>query len=101
MAHELLEHAHLGTREGHDRASHFRAMPRRINGDGSELDRSARRAARFARTTQNGAQTSSQLTWVERLRQIVVGTKLEAQNSIDVIAASGEHQHRRHLSPTT
>src|SRR5262245_65162330 len=99
MAHELLEHAHLGTREGHHRSSHFRAMPRRIDSDGSELYWSARRAARFARTAQNGAQASGQLPRVERLRQVVVGAKLEAENSIDVIAASGEHQHRRHLSP--
>jgi hypothetical protein len=47
--------------------------------------------------TQDGANARHQLTGRAGLGHVVVGTHVEADDAVDVVAARGEHQHR-HLA---
>ena len=43
---------------------------------------------------QDGLQPGEQLARIERLRQIVVGAELEADDAVGLLALGGQHQHR-------
>ena len=48
-----------------------------------------------ARPAQHGANPRQQFACLERLRQIVVGAQLQADDAVGLIAARGQHHHRQ------
>ena len=48
-------------------------------------------------TAKYGVDACKQFTWIERLGDVVIGTKFQSDDAVDILAAGCEHQHRRHV----
>jgi len=75
---------------------HTRAMRARVERNATELPMSRVIVVRLG-APQYSPDSGLKFAWVERLRQIVVSTELQADNAIDVIATRRQHDHR-HLA---
>ena len=98
-AHQQLEHAEFRAGQRHGCAGDAHLVHAGVQGDRSDLETSCdapRRAA--ARAAQYRANARHQLARIERLAEIVVGAELQADDAVDVVAARGQHQHRRRMS---
>ena len=69
-------------------------MPPAINRDGAVREHATDRLGSHRRPPENRFDASDELADVERLREIVVGADLEADDLIDVIVTRRDHDDR-------
>ena len=83
----------------HRRAVNTSAVGARVDLDSSKLPVARIGILRLC-TSQDCLDPGKEFSWIEWFWQVIVGTKLEANDSIDIIASSGQHNDR-HLAALT
>ena len=61
------------------------------SGPGNTVDYTTIQGAAYANTTQYGTDTRNQLARAERFGQVIIGAHFQADDTIDLLTASGKH----------
>src|SRR4051794_7134062 len=91
---EVTEDLELGRRQAHPSLAALDAPPLEVDEEVAMTDDPAAHGIRQVaiRPAKQGLDPAHQLTQAERLRQVVVGAELEADDLVDLVVASGQHE---------